>query len=346
MTEAERAAEVVRLIQAQPETAEQWIDLVRRRRPLYDWAMSPVGRAIKLAKGTVAPPGARFPFRGITVVDAEFAAAKAALATMDCNLIECQIFSGTTNLLTRLNQLTAGQYGWNMLGHWTPSTAGGTHSISDANVATIVDGIANHARNSHYYYLADEPNISTYTTLQQNACRDVLRARRNLIRQHDPLAKCCFADFRKAQLSPLSTGSGGSGRTYGLWGGTDDPNADVYTDRVADEIWLSYYPRPTATVENTMIATIAGYCDAAGIPYSQFLSAHNYLDTLPSYPTQANFQDSVTQTAATNAINVILYIWADDWDTSDTSSPNLHLRDNPAGKLTQAQVGTVFVAYD
>jgi hypothetical protein len=270
---------------------------------------------------------------------------------MNTNLTEAQIFSGTTNHLNRMNLLSAGQFAFTMVGHWTPNATGGTFTISDndsfAQLTTIINNVKNHARNSHYYYLFDEPSLASLTGPQIDLCRNRLRTYRNKIRELDPLGKMVGADFRKSQLSPASAASGGSGRTFGVWGGTDAPSADVYTDRVMDEIWLSYYPRPTASAADiSTVAAIQGYCDAAGIPFSQFVSAHNFQDTLPSYPTQANFQDALTQAAGSNAINVIVYIWEDSWDTNDTSSPNLHLRDNPAGKLTQAQVGTVLAAYD
>ncbi len=269
-----------------------------------------------------------YDFRGIYVRDSEFAACLAKMGTMGLNGMECQIFSGTTNLLTRMNQLVAPQVGWSMLGHFTPSTAGGTHTLNDASVITIVDGIKNHPQNSHRYYIADEPDISGYTTAQQDLNRNSLRARRNLIKSRDPLAIVSFAEYLQAQLEPTQA------RPYGMWGGTDPVGATTYTSRVIDEVWLSGYPNWTGTgYQENLIPDTSGWCDAAGIPYVWVVSAHDYLTNKPAYPTQTTFTHMMDQIKATNSQGIVVYIWYDAEGTT-------HLSNNPAAPLAnQASVG-------
>ncbi len=272
----------------------------------------------------------RFPNGVIYAIDADFAAAKAAMATMGTNVLEAQIFSGTSNILTRYNQLSGTQTGFAQLGSYTPSTSGGSFSISDANITTIVNGVKNHAQTSHIYYIFDEPNlhVGTWTTTEQNNCRSAIQDRRDLIHSLDtsPLTRVVGADFRQNQLDPVA-----SGRAGGMWLG------------IIDEVILSSYPFPNAVAVPTHIPMVAGWCDDASMPYSGALSVHNFLDTKPAYPTVAQMQYAFDQWSATNSVDLWVYIWSDDWDAADTSSPNTQLRDDPT---MQAELGAKFAETD
>jgi hypothetical protein len=248
----------------------------------------------------VSPPvfAPRFPFRAIYCRDEEFAQCYPnAFDAMDLTAMECYIYTGTTNLKTRFDQLKSPHKGWSVLSSFRPNTTGGVFTLSDADCTTAVKSIATHPLNSHHYYIADEPDITnykdstgvtrTYTATQKQALKDKLISRVKLVHAADPSpeTKVSLADFRTAQIPG--------------WKG------------VVDLLFLSGYPFPNAVDSPTTIPTQAKLCDDAGIQYVGCLSCHDYQVNRPAYPTQSQLKAARDQWAATKAIGIALYIWYD-----------------------------------
>lgn len=262
--------------------------LVRRRRP-------PI------------PTNPRWSWRGIFATDATFAACNAACAAMGISIMECFVSAGApNNALTRMNQISAPTMGWTQMSGFTPSAGGGSFAINDATCTSIVNGIKNHARNSHIYYIADEPNIQQFTTVQQDANLATMRARRNLIKSLDPQAVVAIADFRQNQMQPAA-----SGRTYGMWGGPEPIGQAVYTDRVLDLVVTSGYASPSIDADPTRLTNQAAWLDQAGVPYIVGISIHENPagGHSPDYPTQAQVDTQIANVKTTNSQGIWVYIW-------------------------------------
>ena len=241
-------------------------------------------------------PGGRFPFRAIYVRDDEFDACyPEAFQRMELSAMECAIFSGTTNLVKRMDALAEPDMAWSLLGGFTADVDGGTFRIPDTDLATIVESVRDHPRNSHRYYIADEPNLTGMTAAQQDANRDALRARTALIHEVDPLARVSLGDYRREQLDPEL-----SARPGAMWAG------------VVDEVWLDGYPSPNIDADPERIPDQARWCDQAGVDYLGVISVHEYQGDNPAYPTEAHVQASIDAWAATGALGIVTYIYYDD----------------------------------
>lgn len=260
------------------------------------------------------PPG-DYSFRAIYCRDEEFAACyPGPFRTMKLSAMECFIYSGTTNLKKRMDQLQDPDMGWSILSSYTPNSSGGTFKINDADCRTIVASVADHPRNSHHYYIADEPDLTQLSKSQQDACREKLRARAALVVEVDELAKVWIADYRKAQLDPVT-----SGRPGGMWGG------------LGFGVMLSGYPWPNAVQSPQTIPDQARWCDEAGVPYMGIRSCHDYQGTKPAWPTKDQYKAANDQWMATNEQGSVLYIWFDAEGTK-------HLSQEPE---MQEYIGTV-----
>lgn len=318
----------------------------------------PTNRRVAGGGTPPTPNPARFPYRGIYAIDGDFdqlvpaAGTRPLDQTMKMNLMEVQVFAGfPANAGNRLDLLQARTPttprvdGWLYMGGHAESSAGGSFgTMTNAVVQVIVLDIKDHPNFSNYYYLFDEANLNvgTWTVSQINANRTLIRDRRNFIKSLDPNAICVGAEFKQSQLDPTFNANW----PHGIWGGTDTVGATTYTDRVVDEVWLSGYPFPTALQTTTQIPNQAGWCNAAGVPYSGIMSVHNNLNVSPRYPTVSEMNFGFDQWAATAAKNILVYIWEDEWDPAESSSPDYQLRDNPAGFATQTDVGAKMATYD
>ena len=251
------------------------------------------------------PVTAPFAFRGIFCRDTEFDACYAHLDDLGVNVMGIWTSGTYNNALKRMNQLVAPHLRWTTIGLFTASTTGGTFNTTDAQVATIVQSIAQHPRNSHLYYIVDDTgnDMRSFTPAQRQLNLDRIKARVALIHLYDPLAIVSGSDYRPEQLQP------------GIWKG------------VHDEVVLDAYPSPNVDAAPDVIPNMAAWCDAVGMDYLISLSAHDYLGDRPSYPTELQFATMYAQARATRAHGVMLYTWYD-------AEGSVHLRDNPPPPLT------------
>jgi len=319
MTEAELQQEIRDLIRNAPYSPDDFVAKIKGSRR-FDWKTSPYGQAMYLGRSPeqeqppVVPPveppppsTGRFQFRAIYCRDEEFDQCYPdPFKTMNLSIMECYIYSGTTNIKKRMDQLVAPDMGWSLLSSFTPSSTGGSFRLSDTDVVTIVKSVKDHPRNSHHYYIADEPNLTNYSVQAQDANRNTLSNRAKLISQNDPVAKVWIADYRQAQLDPVA-----SNRPGGMWGG------------LGFGVMLSGYPSPNVDQDPQRIPNQAKWCDAAGIDYIGCISCHDYQGNAPAWPTVAQFSKAGDQWAATKAQGIILYIYYDAEGTK-------HLSDDPA----------------
>lgn len=236
--------------------------------------------------------------RTIYCQDGDFAACYPAsnrpFNKMNLSVMQVGVWAGTTNHLNRMNSMSAPDLAWTQLGNFTVNSSGGTFLHDDSTTITLVDNVKNHARNSHIYYIADEPDVTALTTPQQDLVRENLQTRAELIKSRDPFATVVISDWIQAQLDPVT-----SGRSNGMWGG------------IVDQIWLSGYPRPTVNDEPNRIGDQARWCDAAGISYVGVHSAHDHNTNQPQYPTKAEFTTGMNMWKATKASGIAIYIWND-----------------------------------
>lgn len=256
----------------------------------------------------------QYEFRALSCRDTEWEEAyPGPFHEMNLNVMPCGIWSGTTWLKKRLDMVQEDDLGWCQLGNFTPNASGGSFSINEANCRTIIESVKDHPRNSHRYYLADEPNLTGMSNEERADNLDTIQTRSELIHSIDthPSTRTSLADYRQAQLEP------------GIWAG------------VVDELWLSGYPSPNAKADPTRIADQARWCDLNGIDYLFFISAHDYQVDQPAYPTEDEFETAYAQVRSTKAKGTILYTFYDE-------EGKTHLRDNPSPPLTGwATVGRV-----
>ena len=247
-----------------------------------------------------------FGFRGLSCRDTEWEDAyPGPFHQMNLNVMVCGIWSGTTWLKKRLDMLQEGDLGWCQIGNFTPDSNGGRFSISDADCKTIIASVRDHPRNSHHYYLADEPNLTNLSDEDRAQNLSTISARSELCHQADPHPDTATAlgDYRQAQLEP------------GIWGG------------VVDQVWLSGYPSPNAIADPNRIPDQARWCDQNGIDYLFFLSAHDYQGDQPAYPTESEFSTAYAQIRETQAKGIVLYTFYDE-------EGQTHLSDDPSPPLT------------